>query len=281
MGTLYLVATPIGNLEDMSFRSIKILEAVDYIAAEDTRHTLKLLNHYDIHKRMVSYHEHNRIEKGPEIVTDLLAGQDVALVTDAGTPAISDPGEDLVRLCHEAGVTVTSIPGPVALINGLILSGFDTRRFVFEGFLPMKKKDRHERLSSLSHEERTMVFYEAPHKLKATLKDFAKTFTEERKLVLTRELTKKFEEIKRTTIGEAIAYYNENDPRGEYVIILEGISSEEAKAFAASPLTMLSLEEHMATYIKEGLSKKEAIKQIAIDRDVPKREIYNYFIDKE
>lgn len=281
MGILYLVATPIGNLEDMSYRSVRILSEVDYIAAEDTRHTLKLLNHFDISKKMVSYHEHNKAAKGQEIITDILNGKDVALVTDAGTPAISDPGEDLVKLCHEAGIEVTSVPGPVALITGLILSGLDTRRFVFEGFLPMKKKERLERLTSLSSETRTMIFYEAPHKLKATLKDFEKTFGETRLVVLTRELTKKFEEIKRVTVEEALAFYNDNDPRGEYVVMVEGLSDEAAKVLNASPLNQLSLEEHLAHYLSEGLSKKEAIKCIAKDREQPKRDIYNYFIDKE
>lgn len=281
MGTLYLVATPIGNLEDMSYRSIKTLNEVDYIAAEDTRHSIKLLNHFEINKKMVSYHEHNRMEKGPEIISDLLSGKNVALITDAGTPAISDPGEDLVRMCHEAGVPVTSVPGPAALINGLILSGLNTRRFVFEGFLPMKKKERQERLKMLAIETRTMIFYEAPHKLKASLKDFEKTFGQERLIVLTRELTKKFEEVRRVTLQEAIAYHNETDPRGEYVLIIDGLPEEEAKALNETPLNTLSLEEHLAHYLHQGMMKKEAIKQIAKDRDVPKREIYNYFVDKE
>lgn len=281
MGTLYLVATPIGNLEDMSYRSIRILQEVDYIAAEDTRHTIKLLNHYDIHKHMVSYHEHNKFEKGPEIIRDLLGDKDVALVTDAGTPAISDPGEDLVRLCHESGVKVTSIPGPVALITSLILSGQDTRRFIFEGFLPMKKKERRDRFSALENETRTMIFYEAPHKLKATLADFEKYFGGARAISLTRELTKKFEEIQRHSVAEAIDHYKTTDPRGEYVLVVSGISEELISQNEQALYEALSLEDHLEHYIEKGLSKKEAIKQIAKDRDKPKREIYNYFIDKE
>lgn len=279
MGTLYLVATPIGNLEDMSYRSVRILEEVDYIAAEDTRHSIKLLNHYDIHKKLISYHEHNKFEKGPEIIRDLQAGKDVALVTDAGTPAISDPGEDLVKLCHEAGITVTSVPGPVALITSLILSGQDTRRFVFEGFLPMKKKDRKDRFKQLASETRTMIFYEAPHKLKNTLADFEKNFGGDRSITLTRELTKRYEEIQRYTVDEAIVHYTTTDPRGEYVLVVAGMSEEVIAQNEQALYEALSLEDHLEHYMDKGLSKKEAIKQIAKDRDKPKREIYNYFIN--
>ncbi len=276
-GTLYLVATPIGNLEDMSFRAVRILNEVDYIAAEDTRHTIKLLNHFEISKKMVSYHEHNRMEKGPEIIVDLQSGKDVALVTDAGTPGISDPGEDLVRLCHEHGVAVTSIPGPAALINALILSGKNTRRFAFEGFLSMNKKERRQRLEVLSGETRTFILYEAPHKLKNTLNDLAKAFGEERAITLTRELTKRYEEIQNMTIGEAIAYYKENDPRGEYALVIEGVSEDAVKENEKVLFEALSLEDHMDHYLKQGHSKKEAVKLIAKDRDKPKREIYDYF----
>lgn len=281
MGTLYLVATPIGNLEDMSYRSVRILQEVDYIAAEDTRHTIKLLNHYGIHKHLVSYHEHNKFEKGPDIVRDIQEGKDVALVTDAGTPAISDPGEDLVKLCHESGVAVTSIPGPVALITSLILSGQDTRRFVFEGFLPVKKKERKERFKILENEQRTMIFYEAPHKLKGTLSDFDRHFGGDREIVLTRELTKKFEEIQRYSVEQAIRHYDAKDPRGEYVIVVAGQSKEVAAGKEKELFEALSLEDHLAHYMDKGLSKKEAIKQIAKDRDKPKREIYSYFVDKD
>lgn len=279
MGTLYLVATPIGNLEDMSYRSIRILNEVDYIAAEDTRHTIKLLNHYDIHKKMISYHEHNKVEKGPEIIADLHGGKDVALVTDAGTPAISDPGEDLVRLCHDEGITVTSIPGPVALITSLILSGQDTRRFIFEGFLPMKKKERRERLAKLVEETRTMIFYEAPHKLKATLGDFEKTFGGDRSMTLTRELTKRYEELQRVTVAEAIEHYKVTDPRGEYVLVVAGMSEALVAKKASEIFDSISLEDHLQQYLDKGFSKKEAIKAIAKDRNKPKRDIYNYFIE--
>lgn len=276
-GTLYLVATPIGNLEDMSFRAVRLLNEVDYIAAEDTRHTIKLLNHFEISKKMVSYHEHNRLEKGPEILRDLQSGKNVALVTDAGTPGISDPGEDLVRLCHEQGVSVTSVPGPAALINALILSGKSTKRFAFEGFLSMNKKDRRQRLEVLSNETRTMIFYEAPHKLKNTLNDLSKAFGEERAITLTRELTKRYEEIQNLTLGEAVTYYKENDPRGEYALVVEGASEGAIKENEKVLFEALSLEDHMSHYLKLGHSKKEAVKLIAKDRDKPKREIYDYF----
>lgn len=276
-GTLYLVATPIGNLEDMSFRAIRILGEVDYIAAEDTRHTIKLLNHFEISKRMVAYHDHNRKEKGSEIIRDLLAGKDVALVTDAGTPGISDPGEDLVKHCHEHGIKVTSVPGPAALINALILSGKDTRRFVFEGFLPMPKKDRRHRLESLKTETRTFILYEAPHKLKNTLSDLAKTLGEDRHITLTRELTKRYEEIQNLTLGEAIAYYRKKDPRGEYALVIQGLSEEVLLEQAQAKFHALSMEDHMEQYLKQGINKKEAIKQIAKDRGLPKREVYDYF----
>ncbi len=277
MGTLYLVATPIGNLEDMSYRAIRILQEVDYIAAEDTRHTIKLLNHFEISKKMVSYHDHNRMEKGPEIIRDLQSGKDVALVTDAGTPGISDPGEDLVKLCHSEGVKVTSIPGPAALINALILSGKDTRRFVFEGFLPMNKKERRERLDFLSNETRTFILYEAPHKLKNTLNDLLKVLGPDRQITLTRELTKKFEEIQNMTIAEAVDYYKQNDPRGEYALVIEGVSLEDIVEKEKTLFEALSLEDHMAHYEQQGITKKEAIKLIAKDRGKAKRDIYDYF----
>lgn len=281
MGTLYLVATPIGNLEDMSYRAVRILDEVAYIAAEDTRHTIKLLNHFKISKKMVAYHEHNRKEKGPEIVDDLKKGLDVALVTDAGTPGISDPGEDLVALCHEHGIPVTSVPGPAALINALILSGLDTRRFVFEGFLPMQKKDRRERLEILSHETRTFIFYEAPHKLKATLKDLERFLGGDRRIVLAREMTKKFEEIKGTTIHEAMDFYKNSEPRGEYVLVVEGLSMELVREQEQALFEALSLEDHMAHYLNQGMTNKDAVKQIAKDRGLPKRDVYDYFNKQE
>lgn len=275
-GILYLVATPIGNLEDITQRALRILNEVDYIAAEDTRHTLKLLNHFDIKKALHSYHEHNKVEKGIQIIEDLKSGMNVALVTDAGTPAISDPGEDLVRLCHEHGVEVTSIPGPVALINGLILSGMNTRRFVFEGFLPPSKKERKEVLKSLQKETRTIVLYEAPHKLKQTLKDLLENLGE-RRITLVRELTKKFEEKIRMTISEAISYFEEKEPRGEFVLVIEGLSIEQINEEKEAKWAEMTLDEHMAYYIDRGYSKKEAIKAIAKDRNENKRDIYNIF----
>lgn len=279
MGTLYLVATPIGNLEDISYRAVRILSEVDYIAAEDTRHTIKLLNHLEITKPLISYHEHNKREMGPRILDDLIQGKDVALVTDAGTPAISDPGEDLVRLCHQSDVTVkiTSIPGPAALINGLILSGKDTRRFVFEGFVPMQKKERQERLEMLALETRTMILYEAPHKLKNTLKDLEKTLGSERGITLIRELTKKFEEVYETTLGEALIHYGDEAPRGEFVLVIEGMDPEVVKESMQQVITAMSLEDHLQHYLDAGYTQKDAIKAVAKDRNQPKRVIYDYF----
>lgn len=275
-GTLYLVTTPIGNLEDMTFRALRILKEVDYIACEDTRHTLKLLNHFEIHKRLESYHEHNKSEKGPQIIEDILGGKNVALVTDAGTPAISDPGEDLVRLCHERGAEVTSIPGAAALITGLILSGQDTRRFAFEGFLPHGKKERREILELLKKESRTIILYEAPHKLKGTLKDLAEAMGD-RPLTLTRELTKRFEEKQVTTLHQALAYYEEQEPRGEYVLILKGYGLEQLREDEQEGWIRMSLEDHLDHYIQKGLTQKDAIKQVAKDRNLPKRDVYQHF----
>ena len=221
-GTLYLCATPIGNLEDITLRVLQTLKDVDLIAAEDTRNTLKLLNHFDIHKPMTSYHEHNKAESGGKILARLLAGETCALVTDAGSPAISDPGEDLVRLCAENGITVCAIPGPCALVTALSISGLPTGRFTFEGFLSVNKKSRQEHLTGLKDETRTMIFYEAPHKLLATLRDLADAFGEDRKISLCRELTKLHEEVRRMTLGEAAAYYEENPPRGEFVLVVAG-----------------------------------------------------------
>lgn len=277
MGTLYLVATPIGNLEDISHRALRILGEVDYIAAEDTRHTIKLLNHFNISKKMVAYHDHNRKEKGPEILADLLTDKSVALVTDAGTPGISDPGEDLVRLCHDHDVTVTSVPGPAALISALILSGKDTRRFVFEGFLPMVKKQRRERLELLAEETRTIILYEAPHKLKNTLTDLAKALGEDRPITLARELTKRYEEISPTTLREAMAHYKDNAPRGEYVLVIEGLSLDTIKARSQANFEKMTMEDHLTTCLEQGMTQKEAIKQMAKDRGLPKREVYDYF----
>lgn len=273
-GTLYLCATPIGNLGDVSARCLEIFRMVDLIAAEDTRRTVQLLNHFEITKPLTSYHEHNKREKGEYLISLLKEGQNIALVSDAGTPAISDPGEDLVRLCIEHGLSVTTIPGPVAAINALILSGLPTRRFAFEGFLSVNKRHRKEHLQSLKNDTHTLIFYEAPHKLKYTLADMRETFGGERKIALVRELTKLHEEVLRFTLEEAVAFYSETNPRGEYVLIIGGaqeIPEEEAWWNALSP------EEHVKHYISEGLSDKDAVKKTATDRGVPKREIYQQF----
>ncbi len=277
MGTLYLVATPIGNLEDISYRAIRILQEVDYIAAEDTRHTLKLLNHFEITTHLESYHEHNRYEKGEKIARDLEQGKNVALVTDAGTPAISDPGEDLVRLCNERGLAVTSVPGAAAFVTGLILSGKDTKRFIFDGFLPMDKKERAKRIEELSGEFRTTILYEAPHKLKRTLKDLSDALGGGRQISIARELTKKFEEVLNVTLEEAVQYYADNDPRGEYVLVIEGGDREAAEKREMEAMLSMSLEEHLEKCLSEGLNKKDAIKQVAKERRLPKREVYNHF----
>lgn len=270
-GMLYLVATPIGNLADLSERAIKVLSEVDFIAAEDTRNSMKLLSYLGIQKPMVSYFEHNKRERGQVIVDRLKAGESCALITDAGTPAISDPGEDIVALCAECGVPVTSIPGACAGIVALTLSGLPTGRFCFEGFLSANKGERRERLSELENERRTMIFHEAPHKLKATLEDMKNAFGAERKISLCRELTKKNEEILRLNLGSAVEYYEENAPRGEYVLIVEGRNKKaEAECFWEN----MSIEEHVEFYMTNGLSKMDAIKSCAKDRGVHKNIVY-------
>lgn len=268
-GTLYLVATPIGNLADLSERAIKTLSEVDFIAAEDTRNSGKLLSCFGISKPLISYYEHNKREKGEQIVDRLLGGESCALITDAGTPAISDPGEDLVRLCAERGVTVTSVPGACAAVNALALSGLSTAKFVFEGFLPVPKSDRKERLAELSGETRTMILYEAPHKLRTTLSDLLAVFGD-RRIALCRELTKLNEEILRTTLEQAVAIYGEREPRGEYVLIVEGGAGKPRESTFADR----TVEEHVAHYMAQGMSKMDAIKAVAKDRGVPKNEIY-------
>ena len=275
-GTLYLCATPIGNLSDVSKRFIDTLELVDIIAAEDTRVTLKLLNHFNIKKQLTSYHEHNKYQKGEYLVTLLKDGINVALVSDAGTPAISDPGEDLVKMCIENDICVTSIPGCVAAINALILSGLSTKRFSFEGFLSVNKRHRKEHLKSLVNDTHTMIFYEAPHKLPYTLSDMAEAFGTDRKIALVRELTKVHEEVLRLTLGEAIEKFEVDKPRGEYVIVVDGCSQEEIKP-EEKWWDELSVTEHIESYIEKGMSSKDAIKQTAIDRDVPKRDVYNEY----
>jgi 16S rRNA (cytidine1402-2'-O)-methyltransferase len=277
-GTLYIVATPIGNLADISERALKVLGEVDFVAAEDTRNSMRLLTHFGISKPMVSYYEHNKREKGEEIVARLLDGESCALVTDAGTPAISDPGEDLVRLCAESGVPVTSVPGACALITALTLSGLGTARFVFEGFLPVTKKERRERLEVLAKEERTFILHEAPHKLRTTLDDLLKAFGGDRKIALCRELTKLNEEICRTTLQGAIELYSEREPRGEYVLVIEGGTKENIAKDEA--LSALSPEDAVAHYIEQGMSKNDAIKAAAKQLGLTRNQLYSMLIEK-
>jgi 16S rRNA (cytidine1402-2'-O)-methyltransferase len=280
-GKLYLVATPIGNLEDITMRAVRILNEVDVIAAEDTRQTIKLLNHYEIKTPLTSYHEHNKATKTSVLVNRLLAGENVAEVSDAGTPGISDPGEDLARAAFEAGVEVTSLPGATAVITALVLSGQSTRRFAFEGFLPTDKKDRALVLSDLEHATRSTVFYEAPHRLIKTLQELACVVGNERKVAVCKELTKKHETILQTTFGEAIAHFTEQEPRGEFVLVVEGKTREQKEQESVDEWTKLSIPDHMEHYISQGMDKKSAMKQVAKDRGVSKREIYQYIIEKE
>ena len=277
-GTLYLCATPIGNLGDMTPRVVETLKSVDLIAAEDTRNSIKLLNHFEIHTPMTAYHEFNKVEKARELVQKLAEGTNIALITDAGTPAISDPGEVLVQLCQEAGVPVTSLPGAAACITALTLSGLSTRRFCFEGFLPTEKADKKERraiLEELKGEGRTMILYEAPHHLKTTLEDLYDALGD-RRITLCRELTKKFETILPTTLSAAVALYEKEDPRGEYVLVIEGKSREEKKLEEQASFETLSIEEHMARYEAQGIDHKEAMKLVAKDRGMSKRDVYSY-----
>ncbi len=276
-GVLYLVGTPIGNLADISERALKVLSEVDFVAAEDTRNSGKLLSYFGIKKPMVSYFEHNKRERGEIIVSRIEAGESCALITDAGMPAISDPGEDIVRICAEKGVPVSVVPGPCAAVSALAMSGLFTGKFVFEGFLSTANNERREALENLKNERRTIIFYEAPHKLKGTLADLLKAFGD-RKISLCRELTKLNEEVLRMTLSEAIVYYEENAPRGEYVLVLEGASKEEQKANAF----WAEMDEfaHVAYYTKQGLSKNDAIKAAAKDRGVGKSEIYNIVMKK-
>ena len=272
-GKLYLCATPIGNLEDMTYRVIRTLQEVDLIAAEDTRNSIKLLNHFEIKTPMTSYHEYNKIEKGKKLVEKLLAGVNVALITDAGTPGISDPGEELVKMCYEAGIEVTSLPGAAACITALTLSGLSTRRFAFEAFLPTDKKEKQEVLKELANETRTMILYEAPHRLLKTLKELY-TAVGNRKSTVCRELTKRHETAFATTLEEAISYYENNGPKGECVLVLEGKSRMEIREEEISRWEEMSVEEHMEYYLSQGIEKKEAMKRVAKDRGVGKRDIY-------
>ena len=272
-GTLYICATPIGNLEDITLRVLRTLKEVDLIAAEDTRNTVRLLNHFDIHTPLTSYHEYNKIEKAWLLVSKMQEGTNVALVTDAGTPAISDPGEDLVRICWEQGIAVTSLPGAAACITALTLSGLSTRRFAFEAFLPREKKERAAVLSELPDETRTLIIYEAPHHLVGTLRELVNTLGD-RRVTICRELTKKFETVFRTTLTEALVYYEANEPRGEFVLVIEGKSRAELQEEARKSWDALSIEEHMDRYLAQGMDRKEAMKQVAKDRGVSKRDIY-------
>ena len=274
-GTLYLCATPIGNLEDMTFRVIRTLKEVDLIAAEDTRNSIKLLNHFEIQTPMTSYHEYNKYEKGRKLVEKLLEGQNIALITDAGTPGISDPGEELVKMCYEAGITVTSLPGAAACITALTISGLSTRRFAFEAFLPSDKKEREQILKEMETETRTMIVYEAPHRLVKTLKLFLERLGN-RKITVCRELTKRHETALAVTLEEAVAHYEANPPKGECVLVIEGKSREEAREEERKQWEEMTIEDHMEVYTKQGMDKKSAMKAVAKDRGVSKRDIYQY-----
>ena len=272
-GTLFLCATPIGNLEDMTFRAVRILKEADLIAAEDTRNSIKLLNHFEIKTPMPSYHEYNKIEKGKKLISLLSEGKNVALITDAGTPGISDPGEELVRMCYGSGIPVTALPGASACITALTLSGLSTRRFAFEAFLPADKKERKEILAGFAAETRTIVLYEAPHRLVKTLEELLDAVGS-RRLTVCRELTKKHETLWQTTVSEAAEYYREHAPKGECVLVMEGRSRQELREEERAGWMELSLEEHMEYYLSRGLDKKTAMKQTAKDRGVSKRDIY-------
>lgn len=276
-GILYLCATPIGNLGDMTPRVRETLEMADLIAAEDTRNSIKLLNHFNIKTPMTSYHEYNKVEKAKYLIEQLLDGKNIALITDAGTPAISDPGEVLVAMCHEQGITVTSLPGPAACITALTLSGLSTRRFCFEGFLPPDKKEKKAVLEDLQRESRTIILYEAPHHLKRTLAELYSALGN-RRVTLCRELTKRFETVLLTTFEDAIAMYEEEEPRGEYVLVVEGKSREEFKQEQEQDWKSISIEEHMAIYEEKGVEHKEAMKLVAKDRGISKREVYQYLL---
>lgn len=272
-GVLYLCATPIGNLEDITLRCIRILGEVDIIAAEDTRQTVKLLNHFEIRKPLISYHEHNKFEKGNEIVELLKSGKNVALVSDAGMPAISDPGEELVRLCIDNDIEIIPLPGPTASLTALIVSGLSTARFCFEGFLPSGKKDRRERLQKLSSETRTIILYEAPHRLLDTLGDLREQLGD-RRISVSREITKKFEETIRDNIDNVISIFTARTIKGEFVLIIEGINEKELIDIELKKWDNITVEEHIRMYLRQGTDKKEAIKKVAEDRKLPKKEIY-------
>lgn len=273
-GKLYLCATPIGNLEDITLRVLRTLKEVDLIAAEDTRNSIKLLNHFDIKTPMTSYHEYNKIDKAYQLVAKMREGKNIALITDAGTPGISDPGEDIVRICYEEGIPVTSLPGAAACITALTMSGLPTRRFAFEAFLPKDKKEHQAVLEELKTETRTIIIYEAPHHLVRTLQELHDTLGGDRRLTICRELTKRHEEKLQMTLADSLSYYEVNEPRGEYVLIIAGRSREEMKKEEQAGWEALSLEEHMAHYESQGIDRKEAMKRVAKDRGVSKRDIY-------
>lgn len=277
-GKLYLVPTPIGNLKDITLRALEILKSVDVIAAEDTRQSLKLLNHYEIKKPLISYHQHNEQIKSSEIINKLQAGENIALVTDAGTPGISDPGSVIVKRCIEEGIGFEVLPGATAITTALVYSGLDTSKFIFRGFLPRENKERMQIVEELKNDQETLVFYEAPHRLTETLQ-FLKDNFGNRKIAICRELTKLYEEILRMDLQEALDYYQENKPRGEYVLVLEGKSLEELEQEAKSKWEDISIEEHIKRYIAEGHNKKEAIKLVAKERSLPKSEVYNHSIN--
>lgn len=272
-GMLYLCATPIGNLEDITYRVLRILKEADLIAAEDTRNSIKLLNHFEIKTPMTSYHEYNKYEKGRYLIEQMQEGKNIALITDAGTPGISDPGEELVAMCYEAGIPVTSLPGPAACITALTISGLPTRRFAFEAFLPCDKKERAVILEELKRETRTIILYEAPHRLVKTLEELSENLGD-RKISLCRELTKKHETVFRGSLSEAVFWYKENPPKGECVMVLEGRSREEMEQEARQQWEDMPLEAHMEHYMSQGIDKKEAMKLVAKDRGISKRDVY-------
>lgn len=279
IGELYLCATPIGNLEDMTFRCIRVLKEADVIAAEDTRNSIKLLNHFEIKTPMTSYHEFNKVEKARVLVEKMLKGETVALITDAGTPGISDPGEELVRQCIEAGIKVTPVPGAAACINALIMSGMPTRRFCFEAFLPSDKKEKADVLEQLKTEQRTIIIYEAPHRLLRTLTELESALGGMRKIAVCKELTKRHETVYRDTISGALGYYTANEPKGEYVLVIEGRSPKELLEEKRAAWDDMSIEEHFNMYVSRGMDKKDAMKLVAKDRGVSKRDIYNALLD--
>lgn len=274
---MYLCATPIGNLEDITFRVVRTLKEADVIAAEDTRNSIKLLNHFEIKTPLTSYHEFNKYDKAKVLVNRMLGGENIALITDAGTPGISDPGEELVRQCYEAGVEVTSLPGAAACVTALTLSGLSTRRFAFEAFLPADKKEKAAILEELKSETRTIIIYEAPHRLKKTIAELLSVLGN-RKLTAVKELTKLHENVFLTTLEEALVYYEENEPRGEFVLVIEGRKIEELKKEKEASFQEMDINEHMKLYLDKGMNKKEAMKAVAVDRGIPKREVYKMLL---